>query len=565
MKISKLFQAQLIREIILFGVLAILMSFFFSVAIRSRLLDEFTNRGSAISESIASSSVELLLNRDASTIQATIDQFVDAESGVAYVFVSDHQDQLVAHSFVPRVPEEISGLTQGETDRTVVRDITIANQGNFLDIASPILAGTVGYAHVGMDQGVIEGVIRSVILTQIGLIAVIFAISMIIAYIQANRVSQPLLQLAQFARNVSSGSSSAQMALQASQQLQPIAERSDEVGQLTLDFQRMVAEIYKREEKLQQQKIELAQANQEITKLSKRLKIENIRLEAELGVSRQESTSRESIDSYRPKDPPLPEVTESSPPMPQRTEAPISTVEATEPEPSEIDVTRQLQQLLLPGANEVRQIQGLEMAGSLNNQLAFDYYDQLMEDRRIQIGIANLNNSLSNSCLMLMSGKVVRTLLTSDEKEQRWFLNRLKRTIQRCNKSHSLALLDLRKDGEVKEGGQGQQIIVVDHDGKVTLVDGQDLGLPVGVNPEVVGEARLYLQPIKCIILLSINNILTKTTGASFGVEQVQAIVSRHWQKPADAIVAALLEELPKTSETGQLSSDFSLLVLKQK
>jgi serine phosphatase RsbU (regulator of sigma subunit) len=556
MKISKLFQAQLIREIILFGVLAILMSFFFSVAIRSRLLDEFTNRGSAISESIASSSVELLLNRDASTIQATIDQFVDAESGVAYVFVSDHQDQLVAHSFVPRVPEEISGITQGETDRTVVRDITIANQGNFLDIASPILAGTVGYAHVGMDQGVIEGVIRSVILTQIGLIAVIFAISMIIAYIQANRVSQPLLQLAQFARNVSSGNSSAQIALQASQQLQPIAERSDEVGQLTLDFQRMVAEIYKREEKLQQQQVELAQANQEITKLSKRLKIENIRLEAELGVSRQESVTE-------PTEPPLPEVTESSSTIWQRTEAPISTVEVTEL--SEIDVTRQLQQLLLPGANEVQQIQGLEMAGSLNNQLAFDYYDQLMEDRRIQIGIANLNNSLSNSCLMLMSGKVLRTLLTSDEKEQRLFLNRLKRTIQRCNKSHSLALLDLRKDGEVKEGGQGQQIMVVDHDGKVTLVDGQDLALPVGVNPEVVGEARLHFQPIRGILLFSTGSPLTQTTGASSGVEQVQAIVSRHWQKPADAIVAALLEELPKTSETGQLSSDFSLLLLKQK
>ncbi|MGB0387951.1 MAG: SpoIIE family protein phosphatase [Ardenticatenaceae bacterium] len=609
MRISRLFQAQLIREIILFGVLAILMSFFFSVAMRSRLIDEFTKRGTAISEGIALSSVELLLNRDASTIQATIDQFVDAESGVAYVFVSDNQGQLIAHSFVPSPPKEILELIDNETDGTVVRDVTIANQGDYLDIGSAILAGTVGYAHVGMDQGVIEGVIRSVILTQIGLIAAIFVISVIIAYYQANRVSQPLLQLAQFARKVSSGSSSAQLALQASEELQPIAQRADEVGQLTLDFQRMVAEIYEREQKLAQRSIELAQANQEITDLSKRLKVENIRLGAELGVNRQQSTPKESIDLQRPKvdarelaSRSEPKVTESSitildgteePPLiiveptppPAFTvvpaEAAISTVETTqsplgsveinkqpsdEESVSEIDVTRQLQQLLLPTVNEVRQIEGLEVAGNSNNQIAGDYYDQLMQYGRIQIGIANLNNdSLSNSTLMLMTGEVVRTLLTSNEKEQTLFLNTLKRTMRRMKQSLSLALLDLRNDDNLKLGGQGQQIMVVDQDGEVALVDPYDLGLPVGANAELVGNARVHFQPITGIVLYSTGNTLTQSRAPSSGVEKVQAIVKRHWEKPADAIVAEVMEELAQAEQSSKFSSDFSLLILKQK
>ena len=195
MRMSKLFQGQLIREVILFAILAIVMSFFFSTTLRNRLSDEFINRGHAISNSIASSSVELILNRDASTIQATIDQFVEAGNGVAYVYVANHQHELVAHTFVPNVPDEIIELMSGAHDEDAVRDITIPGRGNFLDITTPILEGTVGFAHVGMDKNLIDATIRSVILTQVGLITLIFLISTVVAYVQANRVSQPLSEI----------------------------------------------------------------------------------------------------------------------------------------------------------------------------------------------------------------------------------------------------------------------------------------------------------------------------------------------------------------------------------
>ena len=114
--------------------LRVILSAFFSLTLRASLIEEFTNRGTAITSSIANSSVELLLNRDASTIQSTIDQFLDPSSGVAYVFVVDDQKQFIAHTFVPGIPSEVLGIARGEKDRTIIRDVSIADRGDFIDI-----------------------------------------------------------------------------------------------------------------------------------------------------------------------------------------------------------------------------------------------------------------------------------------------------------------------------------------------------------------------------------------------------------------------------------------------
>ena len=252
MRQSKLFQANLIGQIILFSVIAVILSVFFSLTLQTRLTEEFINRGTAISQSIANSSVELLLNRDASTIQATIDQFLNIENGVAYVFVVDDQGEFFAHTFVPGIPPEILDITEGSKDRTVIRDLSLADGGEFIDIAAPILAGSVGFVHIGMDKGIIWATVWSAIIQQVGLIAVIFVVAVAITYIQANRISQPVMQLANFARRMTSSSIAELAVLQSDPQLLAIAKREDEVGQLTANFQQMVAEIQGREQRLEQ-------------------------------------------------------------------------------------------------------------------------------------------------------------------------------------------------------------------------------------------------------------------------------------------------------------------------
>ena len=65
----------------------------------------------------------LVLTRDASTVQALVDQFVSI-SGVAYVMVYDPHNTLIAHTFHPLVPVGVleKNLVPGDAVKQV-RDI----------------------------------------------------------------------------------------------------------------------------------------------------------------------------------------------------------------------------------------------------------------------------------------------------------------------------------------------------------------------------------------------------------------------------------------------------------
>lgn len=107
MRMSKLLQKTLLGMLLIFVLLAATVSLFSAWNLRRHLTQQFTSKGAAITSSIASSSVDVLLNRDPSTIQATIDQYIDKPGGVAYVFVVDDQGDIIAHTFVPQIPAEI--------------------------------------------------------------------------------------------------------------------------------------------------------------------------------------------------------------------------------------------------------------------------------------------------------------------------------------------------------------------------------------------------------------------------------------------------------------------------
>lgn len=268
MRTSKLFQVSVVTQIILFAVLAIATSFLFSVTIRQLLTDEFTSKGIAISNSIASASIEVLLNRDASTLQSTIDQFIDRERGVAYIFVADDQGQLVSHTFVPGIPPEIIPIIQGAKDKPILRDIRIASLGDFIDIASPILGGVAGYVHVGMDKGVIEAHIQSANIRQVSLVGVIFLIAVVISFFQTRRISQPLTRLTEYARRLGAEGTLAGAEILSGAELGAIARRRDEIGQLAGTFNQMAGQLRRTLEDLDRRAIQVTTVNEVSRRLS---------------------------------------------------------------------------------------------------------------------------------------------------------------------------------------------------------------------------------------------------------------------------------------------------------
>jgi PAS domain S-box-containing protein len=250
MKTSRLITKALVILATLFSITVVVLAGFSAWLVGTNLTWEYQTKGTAIANSIAGSGVEILLYRDISTIQAMIDQYLEIE-GVSFVFVVDAKGEIIAHTFAPRIPEEI-GSWRGDAERTTIRDVRIAGLGDFIDIASPILVGQAGFVHVGMDRGLIRAALWSAIVKQTGLMGLIFLFSMGLAYILVNRISQPLNRLTAYARKLATSEASGGADLVPIREFSFANTPNDEVGELAQAFQHMVCEVAAREQRLKQ-------------------------------------------------------------------------------------------------------------------------------------------------------------------------------------------------------------------------------------------------------------------------------------------------------------------------
>lgn len=239
MKTSRLFTKTLILIVILFAIIATATSVLSGWTLYRSLTAEYQSKGIAIAQSVADSSAEILLNRDLSTVQAIIDQFGEI-GGVAYVFVSDAQGEIVSHTFVPAVPKEVLPLIKQSRSSRLTGDVVttklqVEGLGDFIHIYAPILAGVAGFVHVGMDQGFIRAQIWSTVVKQQGLMFAIFILSIVVAYVLVNRISRPLNQLADYTHSLASHDFAAGLVIPA--EIEALPQKSkDEIGKLAESF-----------------------------------------------------------------------------------------------------------------------------------------------------------------------------------------------------------------------------------------------------------------------------------------------------------------------------------------
>src|SRR5204863_498012 len=210
--------------------------------LRAQMTEEFTSKGTAIANSLASSGVDLILNRDASTVQARVDEVIsgkDAISGVAYVMVYDPQKTLIAHTFHPIVPPDLidKNLVPGETPKQV-REIHYAHpvtgaMRSIIDVGVPMLAGQLGTVRVGMDKAIIEAAAAKpgwYLLLMFGGVALL---AMMAGAVFARRITRPLGEIVRAAEQVGRGALS-----------HTVRVRSrDEIGQLARTFNDTVTRL----------------------------------------------------------------------------------------------------------------------------------------------------------------------------------------------------------------------------------------------------------------------------------------------------------------------------------
>ena len=244
---------------------------------------------------------------------------------------------------------------------------------------------------------------------------------------------------------------------------------------------------------------------------------------------------------------------------------------------AELDVTRKIQQMLLPKDRELKEVLGLDIAGFMESadEVGGDYYDVLQQDGRVKIGIGDVTgHGLESGVLMIMVQTAVRTLLAYNEPDPVRFLGAINRVIydnvqrMKSDKNASLALLDYQ-EGMLKLSGQHEEMIVVRCNGSVERFDTIDLGFPIGLDVDItefVAEKLVQLYTGDVVVLYT--DGITEAENMDkmlYGLERLIKVVKIHWQRTAGQIRHAVIDDVRSHIGEQKLFDDITLLILKQK
>ena len=277
------------------------------------------------------------------------------------------------------------------------------------------------------------------------------------------------------------------------------------------------------EDKVEERTAQLAQANQEISTLNELLKKDNLRMSAEL------------------------------------------------------DIVKQLQQMVLPKQSELEAVEGLEIAGFMEpaDEVGGDYYDVLQQDGQVKISIGDVTgHGLESGVLMIMAQTAVRTLQKMNETDPVKFLDIINQTLYdnlqriKSGKNMTLAILDYA-GGILKLSGQHEEVIVVRADGTLECLDTMDLGFPIGLVEEIgdfIAQEEVQLNPGDVVVLY------TDGIPEAFDINKVQYGLKRLWQvvvenrhRCALEIREAVINDVRQYIGAMKVFDDITLVVMKQK
>ncbi len=204
-------QAKLTLFLVAMLLLMALVSGVMAALILSRQMTEgFRSKGEAIVASLATGSVEVILDQDLSTLQARIDQFV-GNQGVAYVLVYDRDQNVLADTFSPFLPEGLVGKNivppdgRGKAETIEFTDPETGRQRHILDIGEPVLAGQLGTVRVGMDLDLIASQARRSVSGLLGLLLGLTVVTGLLAFLISKAIVRPVNELVVVARRVGDG------------------------------------------------------------------------------------------------------------------------------------------------------------------------------------------------------------------------------------------------------------------------------------------------------------------------------------------------------------------------
>ncbi len=258
--------------------------FFMHSQIDLYLSKELDKRGMSIARYLADDSVTPILTENGLSLQLLVKECREREPDVAYIYVVNSRNEVIAHTFGDVFPGDIL-----KTDHPGKEGIQLLKSGNMRlrDVTVMIQQGELGRLHVGLSEDIIHRDLSSFFLNALPYVAALLCLGLVAALFVAAAITRPLNQLQQSAGMVASGDLDWRIDIRT----------KDEIGELAATFNSMTAAL---RETIQGQKMVEEELGRKAAMLAKEV-AEREKIQEELSVKQQQleelnTTLEERID-----------------------------------------------------------------------------------------------------------------------------------------------------------------------------------------------------------------------------------------------------------------------------
>jgi len=195
------------------------------------LREQYNERASLIATNLSDAAAGYAMSRDVLQLNVLLTKYAQL-SGVAYAFIRDRYDRVIAHTS-PALGAEYSDRVSSD-HRPTRGSRTLSLQGKTVyEMQSPILEGQLGTVHLGVWADTVESQIFEALIKLMWPIALVLLVAVIIAVFLARRLVRPFRRLADVAGRISSGDLDTPVRV----------ESQHEFGELTRSLERMRASL----------------------------------------------------------------------------------------------------------------------------------------------------------------------------------------------------------------------------------------------------------------------------------------------------------------------------------
>jgi methyl-accepting chemotaxis protein len=252
-----------LRSKFLFGVLgivallAVTTILFVKTSLRQNLLETLHQRGLVSAQHVARFSVSPVLMEQHFQLELMLRELKSSEEDILYIFLLDTEGAVLADTFDGGLPRGLKEAHRPDPGNGYSIKSLHAVEGRILDIAMPLLDGSLGIVRLGLSGESVARDVDRITNLIIWMIVTVLIIIGIMAALFDTSITKPLIALAEVAKAVGRGDLDHRVTFRA----------SDEIGLLARAFNDMIVRRGQAEQEKEKLIADLRNALQEIKKL----------------------------------------------------------------------------------------------------------------------------------------------------------------------------------------------------------------------------------------------------------------------------------------------------------